>query len=206
MKHKVDSRLTRNYGEKSSDDFRQVYREWADTYDHDLVHEFGYQAPQAAVACLRTHLTSLDSTILDMGCGTGLVGQLLHDAGYRTIDGLDLSPEMLAKANGRGVYRSLDEADLAQDLALEPVYDAIICVGVFSHQPSQPFDLAKLFAGLKPDGTLIATVNGKGWLEIGWDELLKKSAHRQGFHIEAISDIPYLSRQHISGKLLVLRP
>ena len=202
----LDPRLARNYGEKNSDEVRFTYRDWADTYDSELLDEFGYQAPSAAVETLQKHLPSLGSVILDMGCGTGLVGELLHSLGYRHLDGLDLSPEMLEKAKARGVYRTLGEADLTEALEIEQIYDAVICVGVFSHQRSQAFDLVKLFAGLKPNGVLVATVNGKGWRDIGWETLLEQSKREHGFQIEEISDIPYLTRQDIPGKLLVIRP
>ena len=202
----LDPRLARNYGEKNSDEVRFTYRDWADTYDSELLDEFGYQAPNAAVETLQKHLPSLDSVILDMGCGTGLVGELLHSLGYRHLDGLDLSPEMLEKAKARGVYRTLGEADLTETLEIEQIYDAVICVGVFSHQRSQAFDLVKLFAGLKPNGVLVATVNGKGWRDIGWETLLEQSERKHGFQIEEISDIPYLTRQDIPGKLLIIRP
>ena len=202
----LDPRLARNYGEKNSDEVRFTYRDWADTYDSELLDEFGYQAPNAAVETLQKHLPSLDSVILDMGCGTGLVGELLHSLGYRHLDGLDLSPEMLEKAKARGVYRTLGEADLTETLEIEQIYDAVICVGVFSHQRNQAFDLVKLFAGLKPNGVLVATVNGKGWRDIGWETLLEQSKRKHGFQIEEISDIPYLTRQDIPGKLLIIRP
>jgi len=202
----LDPRLARNYSEKNSDEVRLTYRDWADTYDRDLLDEFGYRAPHAAVEALERLRPSRDSVILDMGCGTGLVGELLRELGYRHIDGLDLSPEMLEKAKARRIYRTLGEADLAACLALDPIYDAVICVGVFSHHRSQPFDLVKLFAGLKPGGALVATVNGKGWREIGWETLLEQSAREHGFRIEALSDIPYLTQQDIPGKLLVIRP
>lgn len=202
----LDPRLARNYSEKNSDEVRLTYRDWADTYDRDLLDEFGYRAPHAAVDALEQLLPSRDSVILDMGCGTGLVGELLRGLGYRHLDGLDLSPEMLEKAKARRIYRTLGEADLAACLALDPIYDAVICVGVFSHQRNQPFDLVKLFAGLKPGGALVATVNGKGWREIGWETLLEQSAREHGFRIEALSDIPYLTQQDIPGKLLVIRP
>lgn len=202
----LDPRLARNYGEKNSDEVRFTYRDWADTYDSELLDEFGYQAPSAAVETLQKHLPSLGSVILDMGCGTGLVGELLHSLGYRHLDGLDLSPEMLEKAKARGVYRTLGEADLTEALEIEQIYDAVICVGVFSHQRNQAFDLVKLFAGLKPNGVLVATVNGKGWRDIGWETLLEQSKREHGFQIEEISDIPYLTRQDIPGKLLIIRP
>lgn len=202
----LDSRLARNYGEKNSDEVRLTYRDWADAYDSELLDEFGYQAPNAAVETLHKRLPSLDSVILDMGCGTGLVGELLHNLGYRHLDGLDLSPEMLEKATARGIYRTLGEADLTETLEIERIYDAVICVGVFSHQRNQAFDLVKLFAGLKADGVLVATVNGKGWCDIGWETLLEQSERKHGFQIEEILDIPYLTRQDIPGKLLVIRP
>jgi len=202
----LDPRLARNYSEKNSDEVRLTYRDWADTYDRDLLDEFGYRAPHAAVEALERLRPSRDSVILDMGCGTGLVGELLRGLGYRHIDGLDLSPEMLEKAKALRIYRTLGEADLAACLALDPIYDAVICVGVFSHHRSQPFDLVKLFAGLKPGGALVATVNGKGWREIGWETLLEQSAREHGFRIEALSDIPYLTQQDIPGKLLGIRP
>ena len=202
----LDPRLARNYSEKNSDEVRLTYRNWADTYDRDLLDEFGYRAPHAAVEALERLLPSRDSVILDMGCGTGLVGELLRELGYHHLDGLDLSPEMLEKAKARRIYRTLGEADLTAALALDPIYDAVICVGVFSHHRNQPFDLVKLFAGLKPGGALVATVNGKGWRDIGWETLLEQSRHEHGFNVENISDIPYLTQQDIPGKLLVIRP
>jgi 2-polyprenyl-3-methyl-5-hydroxy-6-metoxy-1,4-benzoquinol methylase len=39
-----------------------------------------------------------DIDVLDMGCGTGLVGQYLHEDGFKNIVGLDASPGMLKEA------------------------------------------------------------------------------------------------------------
>ncbi|MEK9942998.1 MAG: class I SAM-dependent methyltransferase, partial [Gammaproteobacteria bacterium] len=157
----LDPRLARNYRDHTSATQKETYRRWADTYDQELLEEFGYRAPQAAVEHLVKILPDPDCQILDMGCGTGIVGELLFSHGYQKIDGLDLSPEMLQKAQERKVYRSLGEADLFAELSLSPEYDAVICVGVFSHGKSHPFDLAKLFSALKPGGRVVATVNGK---------------------------------------------
>jgi 2-polyprenyl-3-methyl-5-hydroxy-6-metoxy-1,4-benzoquinol methylase len=201
----LDPRLSRNYRDHTSETQRETYRQWADTYDQELLEEFGYRAPHAAVEHLLNIVPRRDSQILDMGCGTGIVGELLHVAGYREIDGLDLSPEMLAKAKERKVYRKLGEADLFADLSLTPEYDAVICVGVFSHGQSHPFDLARLFSALKPEGRVIATVNGKGWLELGWEKRLAESAQQHSFLVETIDDIPYLTLQGIPGKLLTAR-
>ena len=42
--------------------------------------------------------------ILDIGCGTGLIGKYLAQKGFKHMVGLDVSPMMLAKARSKGVY------------------------------------------------------------------------------------------------------
>ena len=190
----------------STGELMSVYDNWSEDYDKVLTEQWGYNSPQMAADLLAASIACDSISVLDAGCGTGLVGELLHNLGYHHIDGLDLSPEMLEKAKARRVYRTLGEADLMASVTLDPVYDAVICVGVFSHHRSQPFDLVKLFAGLKPGAALVATVNGKGWRDIDWETLLEQSRREHGFNVENISDIPYLTQQGISGKLLVIRP
>ena len=200
----IDPRLARNYADLPSEQQKEVYRNWAEDYDRELIENFGYVAPEQAVEVLRQRVPNRFAPILDMGCGTGLVGKQLVVEGYHVIDGLDLSPEMLDKARALGVYRHLGECDLSEDIKLPQIYGAILCVGVFSHKLSQPFDLAKLFLGLLPSGLLIATVNGRGWRDIDWPDLLQQSARQHRFTIEEIIDIPYLDKQEIDGKLLIL--
>lgn len=203
---KVDPRLAKNYVALSSDEQKEVYRKWAPTYDKELIEEFGYVAPQQAVSLFSRLVADRSKPILDMGCGTGLAGQLLAEAGYQHIDGIDLSPEMLDKARTLDIYRSLSEGDLWTGLEIPQIYQAVICVGVFSHKPEQPDQAARLLDCLLPGGLLVATVNGKGWHDLGWDTLLEDSRRRHGFSIESLEDVPYLVKQGIGGKLLVLKP
>ena len=122
----VDPRLAKNYVPLSSDEQKEVYREWAPTYDQELIEEFGYAAPQQAVNLFSHLVPDRSKPILDMGCGTGLAGQLLAEGGYQHIDGIDLSPEMLNKARALGVYKSLSEGDLSADLEIPQIYQAVI--------------------------------------------------------------------------------
>ena len=46
-----------------------------------------------------------DIKILDAGAGTGIIGEMLVQQGYRNIDALDISEEMLNLAKQRNVYR-----------------------------------------------------------------------------------------------------
>lgn len=47
--------------------------------------------------------------VLDMGCGTGLVGKYLTDKGFKKIVGIDASAGMLSKAGEKEVYSELHE-------------------------------------------------------------------------------------------------
>jgi len=137
----IDHGLSRNYCNLGTKDTRSIYREWADAYDKELIHEFGYVAPGIVVEIFARQVLDRTLPILDIGCGTGLVGKLLHQAGYKYIDGIDLSPEMLEKASSLQIYQNLWEGNLAGDSNIRPIYQGIVCVGVFfSSTRSSLFD------------------------------------------------------------------
>ena len=74
---------------KSLEDISEAYGSWAKTYDQVLLENFGYQAPARSVELLSKYLPIEDAVVLDAGCGTGLVGQLLAKARKFQIDGAD---------------------------------------------------------------------------------------------------------------------
>lgn len=69
-------------------------------------------APAGAARALMPHLHP-DAQGIDFGCGSGVLGIALRDAGLRQpLDGLDLSPVMLGLARETGCYRHLLRANL----------------------------------------------------------------------------------------------
>jgi len=128
--------IKRAYEPQTVDSTRNLYDEWAAKYDADLVEE-GYQAPSLAAPAITSFLGAealRTATVLDAGCGTGLVGQLLaRDYGASTVDGVDLSPGMLEVARKTGVYRHLEAADLSEPMAQRDAsYDVVVCVGTLT--------------------------------------------------------------------------
>jgi predicted TPR repeat methyltransferase len=69
-----------------------------------------YHVPQALAALLMPH-ADRPLSILDLGCGTGLVGAALAGHGHRLV-GVDLSEKMLSQARARGIYAQLDFAEI----------------------------------------------------------------------------------------------
>jgi predicted TPR repeat methyltransferase len=91
-----------------------LYASWAGDYDHDVFELAGVIGSTRIADLLAEHLPDRSAAVLDLGCGTGAVGVRLHQLGFTHIDGVDLSPEMLAVAGQRSVYRHLAVADLTE--------------------------------------------------------------------------------------------
>lgn len=114
---------------------RDLYADWAASYDADTLEGMGYVAPVIAARALSEALEgdASDARILDAGCGTGLVGAELARRTQAEIDGIDLSPGMLEEAARKEVYRTLAEADMTAALDLpDNSYDGVVSVGVFT--------------------------------------------------------------------------
>jgi predicted TPR repeat methyltransferase len=89
--------------------------------------------PAGAAAALMPHLMA-EAQGIDFGCGSGVLGLALREAGLRRpLDGIDLSPGMLKMARDTGCYRDLRQANLLAAyprLASEPAYDFAVSVGL----------------------------------------------------------------------------
>ena len=99
------------YSSRTAEEVRDYYDQWAEVYDEELT-ENSYQQPRRCAMELARHLNDRSARILDVGCGTGLSGIALSEAGYSHIDGCDLSQGMLEKAFKTEIYSKLFMADL----------------------------------------------------------------------------------------------
>lgn len=60
-----------------------------------------------------------EAELVDFGCGTGLVGEALINAGFEKITGIDCSKGMLSKADEKDVYTSLEHLKLGGEEYIE---------------------------------------------------------------------------------------
>lgn len=143
---------------KSVDETMELYAQWADNYDDD-VRTWGYATPGRIATALKRHLPNADTAILDFGCGTGISGLALKEAGYDTFDGTDISQEMLEKAKSLGIYRSLSLGTPGQITARPGDYAAITAMGVISIGAAPPETLDMVLDALAPGGLLAFSYN-----------------------------------------------
>lgn len=155
--------LERAYALETTEDNRLLYRDWADTYDSDFIAATGYQLPGIVA---RTYLDACGLwPCLDAGCGTGVLADHLPEGAV--IDGLDLSPEMLAVARAKGRYRTLMEGNLKEALALpDAAYGGLVSSGTFTHGHVGPEALPELVRVLAPDAVAVITVKPVLWRDM----------------------------------------
>ena len=141
-----DFDLVDAYAVETPDDNRDLYARWAETYESGFITDNGYRYHLGVAGALLDEVAPGDGPVLDVGCGTGLVGEALR-ADPRCplpLDGLDLSPEMLEQARtkrtGDGIqdddliYGNLYVGDLTAVLPIgDDAYGAVTSCGTFTH-------------------------------------------------------------------------
>ena len=96
--------------------------------------------------------------VLDLGSGSGLLGQYLHTQKHCIVDGIDQYPE---QAGDSAHYRNLLRADLETvELAtlVSDEYDVIVCADLIEHLKQPEKLLGQLNELLKPDGRLVLSI------------------------------------------------
>jgi predicted TPR repeat methyltransferase len=139
------------------------YDDWASGYDDDLA-SWSYQAP-AVVAEIVVSRQRTAGLVLDVGCGTGLVGRALRDRGFAgQILGLDISQESLEIARRSGAYDSVEHVDLQQRLPMQDdSVDALVCVGVMTYLPEVERVWREFARVARPGGLVVATQREDLW-------------------------------------------
>jgi predicted TPR repeat methyltransferase len=138
---------------------RHLFDQFAPDYDQRMRGHLGYRAPEILRQLAEmTGLGLRRHAIVDLGCGTGLGGAAFADIASR-LDGVDLSPAMLAQARARALYGELIQGDLETALDARPGrYDLAIAADTFVYLG----DLRPVFAGcalaLAHGGHLLFTV------------------------------------------------
>ncbi len=106
-------------------------------------------------------------TVLDAGCGTGRVTELLLARLPRgRVVALDASAAMLGEARGRlarfGDQVSFVQADLGLPLPVDEPVDAILSTATFHWVPDHDALFANLASVLRPGGWIVAQCGGFG--------------------------------------------
>ena len=187
-----------------SADLRPFYAQWAQSYDQE-VGENGYVTPLRIAEALARHVKDLSIPILEYGCGTGVSGQAFQKAGFLTIDGVDISTEMLEVAAQKKIYRRLEvfAPESGPNVKLG-AYQIIAAVGVIGAGAAPLAVLTKIMALLAPKGLLVFSFNDHTLEDPAYDGLVEDYVN-QGqavLHLKEYGD--HLPKQKINSNIYIL--
>lgn len=146
------------YAARTPEQLAAAYADWSNFYDRETLG-LGYTLPFLITGWLARHVPKDAGPLLDAGCGTGLSGPFVRALGYDQLEGLDLSPEMLALARARGGYAKLTQAELGKKLPWpDGHFAAFFSTGVFTEGHAPASGLDELVRITRPGGHAILTV------------------------------------------------
>ena len=149
---------------------RHLFDDFASHYDDTMLNKLGYRAHLNLRELADRVLPQRDRPwrVLDLGCGTGLVGETFRGlARGGRLDGIDLAPRMIEAARQRRVYDDLTLGDIESILqAPGRTYDLILAADTMIYIG----DVSIVFAGvarrLEQSGYYLFAVEsmpGSGW-------------------------------------------
>lgn len=115
-------------------------------FEERLLVDLEYRTPWDLKALLlaATDGVPAGGRLLDLGCGTGLVGQVFQDVAHHRV-GVDLSPRMVEAAAAKNLYDRLEVMEIVEFLeGNDEVFDLIVAADVLIYVG----DLEKVFAAI----------------------------------------------------------
>jgi predicted TPR repeat methyltransferase len=135
-----------------------LFNQYANYYDQHLIQHLQYQVHQLLYDFLdQEQWPEKSMSILDLGCGTGLCGNLF--TGYaNTLIGIDSARNMIEHARNKNIYTELICKDINQALTSQKNHDLILAADVFTYFGELREVLSQCYEALKNRGTIAFSV------------------------------------------------
>jgi predicted TPR repeat methyltransferase len=137
---------------------RYLFDQFSADYDTRMRAQLAYCAPEILRELADLVMPGAHGlVVLDLGCGTGLAGELFADMTTR-IDGIDLSPAMVELARARKFYRHLEVGDIETCLAHgSSDYDLVLAADTLVYLGDLTAVFGRAVRCLKPGGLFLFT-------------------------------------------------
>jgi predicted TPR repeat methyltransferase len=123
----------------------RLFDDYAGHFEDHLVGRLKYGVPEKLFGAMAALVPAGDIDILDLGCGTGLVGARFRPLARKLV-GVDISSEMIEVAGRRKVYDDVVCGELIEFLSTQTgAFDLVLAADVFIYIG----DLAEVFRGVR---------------------------------------------------------
>ena len=182
---------------------RPMFDGMAEFYDMHMVRGLRYQLPKQIADKIIARYPDKKLNVLDLGCGTGLLGVCLGRLDGFLI-GVDLSHKMVEQAARHNVYDRFHTVNLHDALRDTPdaLYEVITALDVFIYAGDITQAIPDAFRILAPGGQLMFSCETAG--ETGPDLVLLPSgryAHKRS-HVEALCKAAGFDRLEVEETVL----
>jgi predicted TPR repeat methyltransferase len=193
-----------------------IFDRYSERYDQHLVGTLKYRTPDLLFDAIVRLVPPRGLDILDLGCGTGLLGTRFHPLA-RTLTGVDISPNMLEVARQRQIYGELICRELIEFMTTQTkAFDLAVAADVLVYIG----DLSRVFqhvrGALRKGGVFGFSVEAseeqdfvlRSTLRYAHSAAyLRRLSHDHGFVLETIE--PKVLRQEdgndVVGQIAILR-
>lgn len=140
-----------------------LFDSYAEKFDHELTNNLEYLTPQYLYTLVVEYVSSINKlNILDLGCGTGLSGQLFQELAH-TLTGVDISAKMLEQAHSKNIYHNLIKSDINLYLQsrlkqINHLYDLIIMADVLVYYGELNKVMLDVKNNLSPHGYVVFSI------------------------------------------------
>jgi predicted TPR repeat methyltransferase len=146
---------------------RSVFDSRADTYEAGALFKLGVRAPgliRREILRIRPRLDPSRpaahklSAVLDLGCGSGLMGTLVYDL-TAYLKGVDLSRNVIRYAQLKGIYHEMEISDIVASMHADPrLYECVVASDVLCYFGNLKPVFEAAFKRLLPSGLFLFSV------------------------------------------------
>ena len=152
---------------------KEIFDKWAEDWDSVCYNNEGTIRNLLRMAEIKP-----ENSVLDVGCGTGILEQYLLEIGVSKLVAIDFAPNMIKKAEGKYKGKNIDFrcVDLFEMDEAEK-FDRIILYNVFPHFPHPEQVFGKISKMMNPSGRILIC-HGSSRLDVneGYEKLETKIA------------------------------
>ncbi len=175
------------YDLETPEDNIKLYAAWADTYDT------GYRASMDYILHRQVgetyHALGGGPKVLDIGAGTGALGEVLVPLGPYHMDATDISQQMLDVAAQKNLYHRVFWSDVTDALPVDDAsYDGVVSSGTFTLGHVGPEAIGELLRVTKTGGHIVISVNEHHWHALYFERVLDAMAdHYDTYETRAVA-------------------